>query len=471
MNERSMRVRWFGAAPFMVAASLSLAACVPSVREVESPVRSTLRTRMSDEPGDRAAATAALAQPLTRASVRALALSSPRVEAALASLGVAAGDAAAMRALGRTEIGAALYLNDGGGLVGGDVEVVHDVLDLMLLAPRRRAGDAHLSAAQARAAGEIVAIVGAADEAYVNVAAATDAAATARTQFDAAAAGADLIERIHTAGGTTDLALAREQAVREEARLMLARAETAVEVSREELNAVLGLRGAETRWLVGDGVAELPAAAPTLDDLESTAVATSLELAALRADALAAANRARVAGVKAWMPELSAGVVAEHHEGGWYPGPTVQVGLPLFGGERGQAAAARARQREVMARTGAIAIEVRARARAARMRALSAYDEARHLRDVLLPLRRRVLDETVLQYNAMNAGPLELLAARRELARAELELGDARRRFASAMIAVDTLRRGGAVAGGAGGGAPATGHTISTPGDAGGGGH
>jgi outer membrane protein TolC len=421
----------------------SLAACVPAVRDVEAPVRSTLRTRVGAEPmRDEAAVREVLAKPLTRASVQTLALASPRAQAAMARLGVSAGEAAAMRALGRTDLSASLYLNDSADLIGADFEVVHDVLDLALLAPRRRAGAAHLEAAQARAAAEIVAIAAEADDAFLAVVAASEAAGAARMAFDAAAAAAELVERIHAAGGTTDLALAREQAMREEARLDVARAEAEVEAAREELNAVLGLSGAATSWSVGEELGELPGEAPKLDDLESTAVATSLELAALRADALGAANRAREAGVKVWLPEVGVGAVAEYHAGGWFPGPAVRVGIPFFSGERGRARAARAAGDEVAARTEAVAADVRARARAARMRALATYDEARHLRDVVVPLRKRVLDETVLQYNAMNASPFELLVARRELTHAELALVDARRRFASAMVAVESLRHG-----------------------------
>jgi cobalt-zinc-cadmium efflux system outer membrane protein len=426
-----------------LALGLAFAACVPSVREVEAPVRSTLRTRLGAEPArDEAATRAALQAPLTRASVRQLALASPRASAAMARLGVAAGDAAAMSSLGRTEVGGALHFGSSGGLVSGDVEVMHDIVDLVLAAPRRRAGSAQLEAAQARAAADIVALIAAADEAYVAVAAAGDTAIAARETFDAAAAAAELVERIHAAGGTTDLALAREQALREEARLDVARAEADVEVTRAELDAVLGLSGTATAWQIGEKVAELPADAPRLDDLESTAVSTSLELAALRADALGAANRARVAAVRTWLPEIGAGVAAEYHDGAWYPGPAVHLGIPLVSGERGLARAARAAGDEVAARTLSVAAEVRARARAARMRALATYDEARHLRDVVVPLRRRVLDETVLQYNAMNASPLELLTARRDLTRAELALLSARARFSSAMIAVDALRHG-----------------------------
>ncbi|MBE7449543.1 MAG: hypothetical protein HS111_11795 [Kofleriaceae bacterium] len=49
----------------------------------------------------------------------------------------------------------------------------------------------------------------------------------------------------------------------------------------------------------------------------------------------------------------------------------------------------------------------------------------------------------------MNASPFELLAVRalRQLAASELALVDARRRFAAAMVAVESLRRGVAVGG------------------------
>ena len=432
----------------LAVAVAALGACVPAVSTVEAPVRTTLRTRLGDAPAaDDADVTAALRKPLTRASIAQIALArSPRIRAAFEELGVSAGEAAALRSLGRTDIDVAFFLGDD-GIASGHVEVLHGISDLLLAAPRGRAGDARLAAAQARAAARVLGVIARADHAYLAVAAASEELAAARTTFDAAGAAADVIERIHAAGGVHDLALAREQSLREEARLAVARAETAVEVAREELNAALGLSGDDTRWSIGDGVPDLPAAAPSLDDLESTAVATSLELAALRHDALGAANVRRDAGVRTWLPDVGVGVAAEYHDGAWLPGPALRIGLPLLSGERARAAAAGADQRRVGAMSTAIAVEVRAAARAARMRALAAYDEARHLRDVLVPLRRRVLEETVLQYNAMNAGPLELLAARRDLVGAERMSIDARRRFAAAMIDVAALRHGAAVGG------------------------
>jgi hypothetical protein len=53
-----------------------------------------------------------------------------------------------------------------------------------------------------------------------------------------------------------------------------------------------------------------------------------------------------------------------------------------------------------------------------------------------VPLTRRIVEETVLQYNAMNASPFELLSARRDQARAEQALIAARVRLARAAVVV-----------------------------------
>jgi hypothetical protein len=116
--------------------------------------------------------------------------------------------------------------------------------------------------------------------------------------------------------------------------------------------------------------------------------------------------------------------------------------VPLFdqrAGERARAAAELAKSQHELE---AVAVELRAAARAARITALAAYDEAHHLRDVVLPLRQQILDETLLHYNAMDADPFQLIAARRELAEAGHEYLDALRRYWNGVAAASALRRG-----------------------------
>lgn len=419
-----------------------VAGCVPAVAPLEAPVRAAAVRRggaaaLSDDE-----LAAALGRLDRAAAVRVALARNPRVDAALADLGIAAGDVAAMRDVFSVHGDVSVrFFADGPPSV--EAEVVHDLLGLVLVGPRRAAGAATSAAARARATIAILEVADRADLAYLAAAAAAERAALARTSFDAASAGADLAARIHAAGGTTDLALARAQGVREDARLALARADLDVELAREEVAAALGLVGGETRWVLAGELPALPDAAPALDDLEAAAVDASLELDALAADDTAALNEARIARVRTWLPELGVGVsIANEHDVGISAGPALRLGLPLTTAARGRAVAARATARKVERTRAATGVELRARARAARLEALATFDQARHLRDVIIPLRRRVLDELVLQYNAMNASPFELLVARRELAAGELDLVDARHRFAAAMVVVDALRRG-----------------------------
>jgi cobalt-zinc-cadmium efflux system outer membrane protein len=262
------------------------------------------------------------------------------------------------------------------------------------------------------------------------------------TAFDAADAAAMIRERMHAAGNTPELALARDRDAREQARVDLGRAEARTEIARERLNALLGLSGAQTKWTASGMLADQPASAPARDDLEPTAVAASLDLAAGRAQRDSATNTVGAETARTWLPELGVGWGIQEHDGAWRSGPAVSLGIPLFDQRRGARARARAELSRVEAVLTAEAIELRAGARAARIGAVGAYQEARHLRMVVLPLRQQIVDQLVLHYNAMDADPFELIFARRQLADAGQQYLDALRRFWNAMSEVTALRHG-----------------------------
>jgi outer membrane protein TolC len=278
--------------------------------------------------------------------------------------------------------------------------------------------------------------------AFYDVLAAQQELELRRTAFDAASAAAELAERLHDAGTITDLAYARERDHREQARVDVARAEVAVEEAREALNAQLGLSGEQTGWTTVERLPDVPDAAPELDDLEQVAVGESLELAALRAEADAASGRVGQARLRAILPTVGAGVALSTDHGEWHAGPALRLGLPIFDQNQGPRARAKSDLRRVRHLVTATAVELRAQARAARQVALEAHDEAIHIRDVILPLRDEILDELVLQYNAMNASTFELLEAKRELVDAGSQYIDAIRRYWVATARASALRRG-----------------------------
>ena len=72
------------------------------------------------------------------------------------------------------------------------------------------------------------------------------------------------------------------------------------------------------------------------------------------------------------------------------------------------------REPTVNRRRKLIAVQVRSEARAARARLDAARSAVVQARDVVLPLRQHVVEQTQLEYNGMLVGVFDLLTAKRE---------------------------------------------------------
>jgi outer membrane protein, heavy metal efflux system len=416
------------------------ASCVPSQAELRRPVDRELGRRLDAQlpVADPRAVSALLAKPLDQdAAIRIALANSPRITAALAELGIAGSELATAVGLGPLEIsGHYRFLGE------NELEVMQSFEGLITAPRARAAARAGLAAARATATATALRLVARVEIAFHDLVAAQQERELRATAFDAADAAALVRERMHAAGNTTDLALARDRDAREQARIDVARAEANIEIARERLNALLGLTGAQTQWTAAGMLDELPAAAPSLDDLESASVAASLDLEAGRARVEGAANASGAERVRRWLPELGLGWSIQEHDGAWRSGPAFSIGIPIFDFRAGRRARAEAELSRADAELTASAIELRAGARAARIGALAAYQEARHLRGIVLPLRQQIVDQTLLHYNAMDADPFQLIVARRQLAEAGQQYLDALRRFWNSMSEVSALRRG-----------------------------
>lgn len=449
---------------------LVFGACVPSRTAVFHPVDREIERRIgigATWGDDRvpAAVDQLLQAPLDRdAAIRIALAKNRRLQAQYDQLGIAASDVAAATVLAPLEVELQYKValdGDGSEL---EVEAVQDILDLLQLPQRRGAARADLEAARSRAVGATIDLVAIVERAYVDMVAAQQQLELRQTAFDAASASADITERMHAAGNVPDLALARERDRREQTRIDVARAQLEVEEAREIMNEVLGLSGKDTKWSVATRLPEIPSASPALDTIERDAVAASLDLAAIRSEAEAAAGRLGIARVRSVLPELGIGVAASRKDGEWEAGPALSFGLPIFNQQQGPRARANAQLRRSRNEESATATELRARARATRQRVLAAHAEVRHLREVVLPLRQRIVDETLKQYNAMNASTFELLTARRDLVDGGRQYIDALRRFWRAAADARALVRGAMPRSGSDDRAPTSSTTTSSEG-------
>ncbi len=320
-----------------------------------------------------------------------------------------------------------------------EMGAIQDILDVFLIPLRKRQGRAQLQVTKSEVIGAVLDTVARTERAFVSLQAAQQTLHLDRQILAAAAASYDGARRLHQAGNITDLALANERALYEQARLAVASAEMGVLQRRERLNTLLGLWGEHTSWQVAGGLPDLPAQPLDLGELEQRVVANSLDLAILRQRMTATAARMGIDASQLIFPELAAGAEAEREpDGEWSVGPAFGVGIPLFDQGLARKAAGRAQLRRLWDEYTALAIELRSAARTARYRLLNARRQSEYYQRVIVPLAQQITSETQLQYNAMQLGVFELLAAKqREIdtqrgairaleeywtARAELEL-------------------------------------------------
>jgi outer membrane protein TolC len=108
-------------------------------------------------------------------------------------------------------------------------------------------------------------------------------------------------------------------------------------------------------------------------------------------------------------------------------GYEIELELPLFDFGSTRVARAEATYMQSLNRTAQVAINARSEVREAYSAYRTAYDLARHYRDDIVPLRKRISDEKLLRYNGMLTSVFELLA-------------DSKDQIASVTGAVEALR-------------------------------
>ncbi|CAN5917877.1 hypothetical protein BH11MYX2_BH11MYX2_04730 [soil metagenome] len=431
--------------------SVLIAGCVPSQSAVFGPVDREVQRRVglsvewSEDQKTSAAIDALLAKPLDLDAAVRIALARNRgLQARYDELGIAASQVADATVLPPTTVDADYKRSLSGSGSEIEVTVVQDVLDLLQIGQRRGIANAELRGARTRAVAATVELAAQVEMTFYDVLAADQELELEQTAFDAANASADLVERQHAAGNTSDLALVREQEQRERARIEIGRAAQVRKERRATLAAFLGIPSEQSTWTTAGRLVDPPSTVPPLDDLEQAASTASLDLEALRADADAAGARHRYAMVRAILPELGVGVAVARRDGAdWEVGPALRIGIPLFNQQQGPRARARAEQRRARNELASTRTRLTATSQTTRSRVEQSFAEVRQLVDVVMPLRKRVLAETVLQYNAMNASTFELLMARRDMVDVGRQYIEALRHYWSSMAEAKALRRGG----------------------------
>jgi outer membrane protein TolC len=385
-----------------------------------------------------------LMQPFTvDNAVRIALLNNRDLRAELVGLGVARGELVQASLFPNPEIEAQVrFPQKSSEGLRWDLGVGVDITRMILIGKRRGVAEAELDAARYRVAGATLDLGYQVRLAYYDVQAAQQQLELLRTALAALRASYDTAQALHAAGNLTDLDVSNEESAYEGMRVAVAETEADLIDRRERLNVLLGLFGHETTWQIETRLAEPTAEFGELDRLESRAIDASIELAETRSSLTAAARRVGLTESAGWLPDLSVGVHADREGDVWAVGPALTGTLPLFDQQQGNVLSRRSEFESMRERYVADAVMVRASVRSARARALSAEARVRQYRETVLPVRERVMKQSVLQYNAMQIGVFQLLQARREQIEAGRAYVQTLRDYWRARAALDQLMAG-----------------------------
>ncbi len=351
-----------------------------------------------------------LKQPLSAdGAVRVALLNNQGLRASLLDLGVAEADLVQAGRMANPSF--SFSRMSGGGETEIERSVMFDLVGLLTIPLRRDIESRRFEGAKLVAATNAVRLAADTRKAWFNAVAAAQSAKYAEQVREAAQASAELATRMAKVGNLSSLDQAREQAFSAEATAQLARARHNATAAREQLTRLIGVWGTNTAFQLPDRLPELPSAPREPASIESLAMQQRLDVQLAKLNAQATARALGLSKATGFVNVLDAGYVNSSKSGAPREnGYEIELALPLFDWGGARTAKAEALYMQAVHRTADTAITARSQVREAYSAYRTSYDVARHYRDEIVPLRKKISDETLLRYNGMLMSVFELLA-------------------------------------------------------------
>jgi outer membrane protein TolC len=370
---------------------------------------------------------ALLAKPLTPDSAVEIALSNNRgLQAALAELGIAEADWVRAGRIGNPSFSFERTR------AGRDVEIertiLFDLLGLLTIPLRSGIEAERFEQAKVQAAADAVKIAADTRRTYFNAVAAQQTLQYMEEVKLAAEAGSELAARMAKVGNWSKLDQAREQVFYADATAQYARAQHNAKAAREQLTRMLGLWGRQTEFKLAERLPEMPKTANDISNVEQQAMLQRLDVQLSKRFAESTAHALGLSQATGFINVLHAGYTNRSEtDSGRANGYEIELELPIFDWGRSRTTKAEAIYMQSVHRAADTAIRARSEVREAYSAYRTSYDLAKHYRDEIVPLRKRISDEILLRYNGMLASVFELLA-------------DARTQIASVNAAIEAQR-------------------------------
>ena len=387
-----------------------------------------------------------LASPLTPdAAVEVALINNAGLQARYAELGIAEADLVRAGRLPNPRFSFS-HLGAGNGL---EIErkFIVDIVGVLMMPLTLKLERGRFAVAQTNAALEALRVAAEARHAAIAAGAAAQSVAYYEQVQLAANASAELARRMVAAGNWNNVNQARQQLFYADATAQLARGRHAAVVEKERLARVLGLAATPDAIKLPERLTDLPAQPRAPVDIEATALAQRLDVTMARQGLDATGYALGLTQATRWISvfdltyrnQSDAGIARRN-------GYEIEIEIPLFDWGDAKLTKAEAIYRQAAYHLAEASGNARSEARVAYDAYRTTYDLARHYRDEVVPLRKRIADENQLRYNGMQLSVFELLADAREQVKSVNAALEAQRDFWLADADLQAALSGGSVA-------------------------
>jgi outer membrane protein TolC len=369
-------------------------------------------------------------------------LSNRDLQAQLANLGIAEADL--VRAGRLRNPGFSFGRLSGNGVVEYDRTVMFDLLGLLTMPMARQIEEQRFERAQLQAAQDAVTLAANTRRAYFSAVGAQEQLRYFQQVKETADIANELAKRMAQVGNFNRLTQMREQAFFADTTAQLARAQQQALADRERLTRLLGLTGEQVKFQLPDRLPELPKQALEVRSAEQTAMDKRLDIQIAKRQAEALARTLGLTRSNRMVNVLEVGYQNKSETGAQRSnGYEVSLELPIFDFGTARVARAEATYLQAMNRVAALGVQAQSEVRESHAAYRTAYELARHYRDELVPLRKRISEENLLRYNGMLISVFELLADAREQVTAVSNAVAALRDYWVAQVNLDTALTAG----------------------------
>lgn len=308
--------------------------------------------------------------------------------------------------------------------------LLFDIGGVLLMPLKREIQSRRLEMARYEAAADVLDHIADTRRAWVNAVSQRHQTNLMEQALESAQADNNLKRQMAALGHSGVIEAAQSEIFLGEMKTTLTKQRLAEGAAREALIRQLGLWGKQARSLVVPiQLPSLPDAPLNIPSVEQQAVENRLDVQMAKLNLESMAKNLKLARLNPFFSAVELGPSFEAAERENERGFEIEFRIPIFDTGSVQKQKLRFIAEQAQAQAQTVSISAASTAREAWSTYRSSYDIAEHYRDSILPLRRRISQEQILQYNGMLISVFDLLDDVRVAMQLESDYVDALRDF------------------------------------------